>query len=446
MRTLAIIATLMVLVSTVGCGGGKIETKGTVIWQGAGFDNTHSGIGKGELFVPFGAEWKTELGGVGFGAFCVAEVPDIPLRNDKLVAELVITATKDGYVYAMDWQTGEIMWHQKLPSQAGDPIYVNGKVVVSCADGTWNCLSAWDGKTIWTSKYFTENQSLDPIWKGRAENAAPVTDGVNVYAAHSTKTVKAFSLEDGSEKWSSRLDDAIMASPVLIGSTLIVADYSQKLTAIDTKTGKTIWSQGIDDKVTTSLVSDGKTVFVPGSFGKMASYNVADGKKGWTLDNGGTIPYTPCISGNRLVVANGMKNTIEFVTLDTGVIKETYKLDKVEVGSALVSSDNYVCFGTTKGGIGCVDLLKKVVVQAYSFDTQKVLGAIRSYGSPAITSGRLIISDGLSTAYMLAPKDYVDQLNKKNHPVQEEKKDTVPETKTPENKKPIPTPQKPKDL
>lgn len=397
------IAVVMIM-SMTGCQGGKDES-GTLLWQGAGMNNWRTGQSQGELLGPFGLDWSVKLGGVGFGATAVVDVPDIPLKNDKLVLRLVFVSTRDGVLYALDWQTGEIVWHQKLPGSSGDPVFAQGKVYVSCSDGSWNCYSAWDGTPIWSSRFYSTSTVLDPIWKGRAENAAPLADDVNLYAAHSTKNVIAFGLSDGKEKWSYQLNEAVMSSPVLVDGKMVVVDYSMKVTCLDAKSGSRVWVTDIGEKVNSSILTDGNNIYVAGSFGKVFAISAKDGRVVWNVDIGGLIEFSPCLLGKYLAVPNRTKGTIDLVTLDTGIIKESYSLKNCDVGSALAASENYICFGSRKGSACYVDLEKKTAVEGYVFESSKVIGAIRQYGYPVILFGRLLISDGLSEMVLLAPKE-----------------------------------------
>jgi outer membrane protein assembly factor BamB len=402
---------ICIILAAAGCGG-NADSSGVIIWQGSGMNNWHTRQTQGTLLAPFAAEWDVDFGGIGNGAFAIADVPDIPLKNDKLVFRLAFMASNDGNVYAFDWQTGEIVWHQKLISAAGDILFAKGRVYVSSADGIWNCFSAWDGKPEWTSRFYAATATIDPIWKGRAENAAPVADDLNLYAGHSTKNLMALDLIEGKEKWNILLGDAIMSSPVLVDDKIVVADYSKKLTLLHATTGKKVWEVDLDDKVSTNLLCDGKYVYTTGAFGNVAAFDLKDGKKVWTLDIGGTIPYSSCFAGKFLIVADGLHSKVHFVTLDTGMIKDTVELKKLEIGSSLVACDNYICFGTKDGKVICIDSAKKTVMNAYQFKSSRYLQANRTYGCPAVAFGRLLITDGLSNITLLAPKDVVEQQNK----------------------------------
>lgn len=405
--------TLAALLIMTGCSA-NTDSTGTQLWQGAGMNSWHTGQSQGQLLGPFGKDWTAKLGGVGFGAFAVADVPDIPLKNDKLVMRLAFVATKDGVLYGLDWQTGEIIWHQKLPGSAGDPLFEKGRVYISCSDGSWNCFSAWDGTPVWSSRFYSTTSVLDPIWKGRSENAAPVADEEKLYAAHSTKNVIAFDLIEGKEQWDYQLDDVAMSSPILVDGKLVVADYSMKVTALNAKTGARVWVTDIQEKVNSSLFSDGTNIYVPGSFGKVFALSAKDGKVVWTLDVGGLIEFSPCFVGKYLAIPNRTKKSIDLVSLDTGVIKESFVLKNIEVGSALVASDNYICFGTKDGSVCYVDLEKKTAAIGYSFDSGKMTGAFRTYGYPVILHGRLLISDGMSEVALLAPKELAQENQNKS--------------------------------
>lgn len=406
------IATVLVMLLS-GCQSSSNEN-GALLWQGAGMNNWRTGQSQGELLGPFGVDWTAKLGGIGFSATAVVDVPDIPLKNDKLVLRLAFVATKDGVLYALDWQTGEIVWHQKLPGSAGDPIFAKGRIYVSCSDGSWNCFSAWDGTPVWSSRFYSATTMLDPIWKGRSENAAPVVDNENLYAAHSTKNVIAFDLVDGREKWSYQLDEAAMSSPVLLENKLVVVDYSMKATCLDTKTGSRVWVTDIQEKVNSSIVTDGNNIYIPGSFGKVFAISAKDGRVVWNVDVGGLIEFSPCLLGKYLAVPNRTKASIDLLTLDAGIVQESYSLKTIEVGSALVASENYVCFGSKRGSACYIDLEKKTAVEGYVFESSKLSNAVRLYGYPVILFGRLLISDGLSDLNLLAPKELAREKKETN--------------------------------
>lgn len=423
MKPMFCVLAVVMLFSFAGCG--QKESKPVVaLWQGAGLDSWHTGASKEPLLAPFGKEWNAELAGLGFGATVVVDVPDIDLKSKKLVNRLVITSTNDGAVYAFDWDTGENIWKQKFGGAMGDPLFVDNKIIATCSDGSINALSAWDGSPVWSARFRATTAIVDPIWNGRPENAALVTDGKAVYSVHSSKTANAYNVVDGSELWRFDFQDAVMASPVLVDDKLIVADYSMKLTALKTENGKGVWESALEDRVTTSLVSDGKNVYVPGSFGKVGAYSAADGKKVWALDIGGTIAVAPCIADKFLAIADTTKNDILFVTTDTGMVKNKVELKNLVPKSALVSCQNYVCFGTADGKVIAVDLEKFSFTTGFEFDSVKIANANRIYGSPAVLEGRLLISDGISTYYLLAPKALLDSY-------QQQQQQSTPVQKTP---------------
>ncbi|MEO1083537.1 MAG: PQQ-binding-like beta-propeller repeat protein [Acidobacteriota bacterium] len=156
----------------------------------------------------------------------------------------------------------ERTWSQPLGSAYSGILVVDGWLVTTFSDGTWDYLTALDassGAERWRYR-------ISETYKGSANAddgplSTPTVDGGVVYGLGSTGVLFALSLEDGEERW--RLDlvadfgakmpgFGFTTAPLVLGDLLVVStggDDGRSITAFERETGALRWSAG-DDPVT----------------------------------------------------------------------------------------------------------------------------------------------------------------------------------------------------
>ncbi len=326
----------LLLLALVGCGGGALR-----------MSNKHADAMSAEPREELGEDrialkWKFETAdrrteiapqefaaatvyadtlyiGSASGTFYVLRATDGRVRWKKdigavacaplVAAGTLYIATQDGYIIAVDSQTGQEKWRyqsrgpiEQKPTATGDLI-----VFANEADQVV-ALDAVSGKFKWQYKAETpEEYTL----RG---HAGVTIDGDLIYTGFSNGTLAALRRDTGSVAWSTSLKaDAdrfvdVDATPLVIGSIVYASSSSGGVYALDKTTGLVRWRVPFYDVAMPSevgnvggLTTDGKTLFV--SVADLGTYAIDfEGNVLWRVGaRGGGEPATPVVFNDLLV-------------------------------------------------------------------------------------------------------------------------------------------------
>ncbi|MEZ4472995.1 MAG: PQQ-binding-like beta-propeller repeat protein [bacterium] len=170
--------------------------------------------------------------------------------------------------------------YRDIVHQIGGVAYdaVHGRVAVGSADGTYRCLSAADGTTLWQ------------IELGSGGGGRPLFSRGRIYTGTDDGRVLALDADTGRKIWSYRVQGAISQEPVLAGGTLYFADGENAVYALDAETGAWRWQYRRDPPEEFALVGEaapvviGDRVYVGFSDGIFVALNAADGGVVWEVD------------------------------------------------------------------------------------------------------------------------------------------------------------------
>ena len=192
--------------------------------------------------------------------------------------------TLQGPLYALDRQTGAVLWHRLIrpqPTRAaevGDLVCVaSDDTGVSLPQGAVTCLNGPDGEVIWRfdvpdslggrricpdggipgrptpiaglllfgdqcGQLFGLRLTTGEIEWQRLFNTAfdseVVVQGDQAYACTRSQTCMAFRVQDGSLMWTAELRGSVLGAPVVVGDALFVTALGGFLYKIDRHTGR----------------------------------------------------------------------------------------------------------------------------------------------------------------------------------------------------------------
>ena len=213
------------------------------------------------------------------------------------------TVGADGTVYlgdtskfarALDGKTGDEIWKFEAPKifMTSPALGTGGSLFLGGGDNKLYSLSTDTGDKQWD---FEDSAGTLGIWS----SAAVGTDGT-VYVGGATNKLLAFDPETGAKKWQFDIQYGQARSPAIgPDGTIYVASSNKKLYAVSGETGDLLWSNtystvspSIDFTSNPVLGPDG-TVYV-GAHDKMVSaFNGQTGDKLWEFETGGIVRSTP---------------------------------------------------------------------------------------------------------------------------------------------------------
>ena len=264
---------------------------------------------------------------------------------------LLITTTTEGYIKALNIETGRQKWKFINGAKTYSTPATDGKrVIVAAADGMVYALKTRSGKKIWK---FDSRQAMV---------ASPVIHREKVFITGSHGRCYAINLADGSVIWSNdQIDGFVETIPLVYKGILIFGTWDNHLYALDTETGKIKWdwSTGYTNRMLSPAacvpVAVNDRVFVVAPDRKMACINALTGEVIWHSDLGGNrVRESMGISADStLVYAKTMDGKIIGVSTDSseGVIKATANVNiGYDIAPGVITEKDGVIFVPTDRG------------------------------------------------------------------------------------------------
>ena len=191
-----------------------------------------------------------------------------------LDAQRLYIATIEHKVYAVDFQSGKVVWSIDADGAiAGGVTLSGGKLYVGTFTGQVLALDAQTGKTLWQAK------ADGWVWQ------APVAAGDTIFATDLKGTLRALSAADGSPAWNKSLGGPVQAAPAV----------------------------------------DSGTVYIGTTGGVVRAYSAADGTQKWEQTiTGGVFGTLRLFSGKLYITVSGTKYQLAELAPDSGAIVWTY--------------------------------------------------------------------------------------------------------------------------
>ncbi|MFZ0472469.1 MAG: PQQ-binding-like beta-propeller repeat protein, partial [Bacteroidales bacterium] len=228
----------------------------------------------------------------------VQEKSDIG-TGSVIVGGLLITTGTDGYIKALDIESGQQRWQFATGAKIySTPAAGSNRVIVAATDGMLYALKPRSGKMIWR---FNSQQPMV---------ASPVIHGDRVYITGSSGKCYAIRLSNGSVIWSNnQIDGFVETIPVVYKGMLIFGTWNNHLYAIDSETGKIRWdwNNGYSNRMLSPAacvpVAVNNKVFVVAPDRKMTCLDAMTGNVIWQSDLGGnTVRESMGISADSTLV------------------------------------------------------------------------------------------------------------------------------------------------
>ena len=172
---------------------------------------------------------------------------------------LVVNGNLDGYVYAVNHETGNFEWRfatdgakQGLGVTSTVAEY-DGMLFFGANDGNVYAIKLEDQSVVWKVK------------TGDEINSSPVVDDKGiVYVGSRDKNLYAIDAKTGEQKWTTTLQGPILAVPAVNKNLILVGagEGDGHIYLINSKDGSIYWKYKTDNKIEADSVFDGDTFYV----------------------------------------------------------------------------------------------------------------------------------------------------------------------------------------
>ncbi len=327
-----------------------------------------------------------------------------PVYSSPSVADAtVFVASYDGNVYAIDEYSGLTKWSfatgqfiTSSPAVSGGIVYVttacptSGSAPFSCKSGSVYALDEQTGSVVW--------QKVE----GSPINSSPLVDAGRIFYGTITLgngQVFARDAATGNGAWIAYLSDAVQFSSVAVDNgRLFVGQVDGAVVSLNETSGAQLWrvipTAGTVSVLTTPAVGNGM-VFVGTTTRGVAALNEFTGANIWTFATGGFNTTSVAFSSGRVYFGTGAGNVYALNSTTRAVIWGPRTTGAgVSSSPAIALGSNALFVGSNDHYLYSLNLATGVVLWRY-------LTGAGVFSSPAVADYRVFFGSEDSKVYGL---------------------------------------------
>lgn len=305
--------------------------------------------------------------------------------------EEVAYLTTGSYVYAVDLQSGQELWHYPEKATASLQFYAaplltsDGQLIIGSAgsDSALISLDAKTGKERWATPF----RGAKDHWI-----ASPLErQGGTLYAPNADGHLYILDL-NGNLITSIEIDRRLWAAPVSDGQYLYLTSLDHFLYALDPKTRQIIWKADLQGSVPSHPAVVEKSLFVGSFASRLYAFDLPGGQKRWEASTKGWVWGTPLAHGENIYIGDLAAQIYAFRANDGQLLWQKSADSPVVAGP--IAFGDAILFVSENGGIYAYDSQGNLLWQ------RQIEGKL--YTSPAVTSRFLLLAPMRAKSPLLA--------------------------------------------
>ena len=297
---------------------------------------------------------KLSAGGSGGGLFgcipagggCAGGAGVAIYGTPYFTDELVYIAGYNGRVYAFNKENLATRWvyprEGYLEPIVGGVVVADGRVFFGGSDGYVYALDAETGDFLWDAPTGDGDLKRDKIWSTPA-----VADGT-LYIGSTNKVVYAFNTADGTRKWVFPTEGAVTGTPLVVDGTVYIGSHDRYLYALNAADGTLKWEfMGKNWFWAKPLIYEGK-IYAGCLDGKVYVLDAATGNKLNEFNLEDPLAADPVIHEDNAIFCT-MEGAIYSINTTQNSLRQLAILDegKIEVNGPLAVHEGVIYIHTS---------------------------------------------------------------------------------------------------
>lgn len=258
----------------------------------------------------------------------------------------VYVGSLDGYLYAVDFDTGKLKWKAKASSGIkASPTVYKGAVYFGDEYGYFRAVNAANGDSLW--RFETEGEII---------SSANFYEGRVLFGSYDN-SLYCLSAQDGELLWRLESEGYIHGTPAIVDGKVFTTGCDGFFRALDIATGKEVEKVSLGDYVAASPAILNKQAFF-GTFGnKVICLNLQNSEVKWRYEHPKRkFPfYSSAAVTPDLVVVGGRDKMLHALDAGTGQARWTFST-RAKIESSPVIVGGRVIFASASGKIYILDI------------------------------------------------------------------------------------------
>ncbi|NQY63114.1 MAG: outer membrane protein assembly factor BamB [Alteromonadaceae bacterium] len=276
-------------------------------------------------------QWKVDLRDVDDNQSFFARKKSALLSGGPIAGiDRVFIGSENGEVFALDANTGELIWQSKVKGEViAAPAIDAGILVVNTSSGILKAFNASDGTDVWTVEQEVPPLSLRGV-------SPPVIASGGVLVGSADGSLSVYLLEKGQQGWSTEVGEAtgstelervidVDVAPLIFGDKIYAISSKGNLTAVDLRSGRVLWKRQYSSYRQLSI--GGNVLYLTDIKGHVYAIDRNTGLERWSqlsLTNRGVTGPVPV--GNYVVVGD-FEGYLHWLDQNSGEIVSRYLVD-----------------------------------------------------------------------------------------------------------------------
>ena len=225
--------------------------------------------------------WKAYIGSYDFG--CAPTVAN----------GVVYMGSFDDNLYAFNARTGATLWKAPTGGRIGSsPALVNGVIYVGSDDGKLYAFNASNGTYIWS------------VPTGNDIRSSPAVANGIVYVGSDDHKLYAINADNGTIRWTFTSGDQVRSSPAVANELVYVGSADHTFYAFNANTGAVLWKALTGGSIMSSPAVANGVVYIGSEDSKLYAFDAAKGTQLWIASTGGGIGSSPTLANGVLYIGS----------------------------------------------------------------------------------------------------------------------------------------------